>query len=159
MLQYENDFITLSTKISDLENFSPSMFVSVCFLEADNKVLLLKTNAAHKPQNNKWSAAGGKIEAGETPLMAVQRELFEETGVKLEMSEFEYITKIFMRNPYLDYEMTIYRANVAQKPAQLNIKISPNEHCEFAWVVPNEALNYDLMHGAKEIIKYTYNLT
>jgi len=46
---------------------------------ADDEILLLKRPIG-TPQGGLWSFPGGKVESGETPLEAAQRELFEETG-------------------------------------------------------------------------------
>ncbi len=47
---------------------------------AQGEVLLLKRPLG-TPQGGLWSFPGGKVESGETPLDATQRELFEETGI------------------------------------------------------------------------------
>lgn len=53
--------------------------------------LLLTQRAPEKSFPNKWDPTGGAVQAGETSLQAVQRELFEETGIRAALSEFERI--------------------------------------------------------------------
>lgn len=53
--------------------------------------LLLTQRAPGKSFPNKWDPTGGAVQAGENSLQAVQRELFEETGIRAEPSEFELI--------------------------------------------------------------------
>jgi len=50
--------------------------------------LLLTQRAPEKSFPNKWDPTGGAVQAGETPLQAVRRELFEETGIRAAASEF-----------------------------------------------------------------------
>jgi 8-oxo-dGTP diphosphatase len=56
------------------------------------RVVLIRKN---KPewQKGKWNGVGGKIEAGETPLEAMQREFSEEAGVEItDWKEFAVIS-------------------------------------------------------------------
>lgn len=53
--------------------------------------LLLTQRAPGKSFPNKWDPSGGAVQAGETSLQAVQRELLEETGLCAEASEFKLI--------------------------------------------------------------------
>ncbi len=50
----------------------------VVLVNDEHKVLLLKM---HFDGMSYWLTPGGKIDEGETPLEAAQRELFEETGI------------------------------------------------------------------------------
>lgn len=59
---------------------------TLCYLEKDGKYLMLYRNKKEKDPNvGKWIGVGGKIEADETPLACVIREVKEETGLKLNL--------------------------------------------------------------------------
>lgn len=55
---------------------------NICFIKRGSKILLINRNSA--PLMGKWNGVGGKIEAGETVLESVLREVYEESGIKLE---------------------------------------------------------------------------
>ena len=58
---------------------------TLCYVEKDNQYLMLhrtkKENDMHK---NLWVGLGGKFEAGESPEECVIREVFEESGLRLQ---------------------------------------------------------------------------
>lgn len=62
---------------------------TICFCLCGEHVLVLYRS---KPPNAKrWNGLGGKIEAGETPLISVQREIMEEAEIDLrQSSELRY---------------------------------------------------------------------
>lgn len=53
---------------------------TICFIRRRNEVLLL--NREHPSWMGSWNGIGGKIEANETPLQCVIREILEETGMR-----------------------------------------------------------------------------
>ncbi len=62
----------------------------VCVWVYDGKgKLLLTRRAKGKSFAGTWENSGGAAQAGETSLQAIARELFEETGIRAEESEFE----------------------------------------------------------------------
>jgi len=64
----------------------------VCVWVYDGKGRLLLTRRAKgKSFAGTWENSGGAAQAGETSRMAIRRELFEETGIRAEEGEFEYI--------------------------------------------------------------------
>ncbi|GBG13277.1 8-oxo-dGTP diphosphatase [Novimethylophilus kurashikiensis] len=62
-------------------------------LREDGKVLLGQRPEG-KPWSGWWEFPGGKIEAGETPFHALQRELQEEIGIEAEVAH-PWITRVF----------------------------------------------------------------
>lgn len=53
-------------------------------VNSDNKFLLLKRGKEAPWMPEKWALVGGSIEKGETPQKAVEREIFEETGLSID---------------------------------------------------------------------------
>ncbi|MGD9898681.1 MAG: NUDIX hydrolase [Calditrichaceae bacterium] len=58
----------------------------------DDRVLLVKR--AQAPARNQWAIPGGKILAGENMRDAVQREIFEETGIKVNPGEPVFVFEL-----------------------------------------------------------------
>jgi len=56
--------------------------VAVGVIEDAQGRILLARRAAHQHQGGLWEYPGGKIHAGETPQVALQRELHEELGIE-----------------------------------------------------------------------------
>ncbi len=64
----------------------------VCVWVYDGKGNLLLTRRAQgKTYAGTWENSGGGAQAGETSLQAITRELYEETGIRAEESEFELL--------------------------------------------------------------------
>ncbi|MGY1641311.1 NUDIX domain-containing protein [Geodermatophilus sp. SYSU D00703] len=49
--------------------------------DATGRLLLIRRG--HEPSRGLWSVPGGRVEPGETPEAAVQREVLEETGLRV----------------------------------------------------------------------------
>ena len=64
-----------------------------CFIMNKKGELLFQKRSSNKDDNpNKWGKTGGHIEAGEEPISAIQREIFEEIGIKVEEAELELLS-------------------------------------------------------------------
>lgn len=76
----------------------------VCVWIYDGKGnLLLTRRAPEKSFPGTWENTGGAALAGEDSLTAITRELFEETGIRANKEDFEYIGSNLDRNVFLDY--------------------------------------------------------
>ena len=68
------------------------MIATLCYLEKDNKYLMLYRNKKEIDINKgKWIGVGGKLENGETPEQCLVREVWEETGYKLNTYKYRGI--------------------------------------------------------------------
>ena len=76
----------------------------VCVWVYDGKgKLLLTRRAKGKSFAGTWENSGGAAQAGETSRQAIARELFEETGISAEESEFELLDSDIDRNTIYDF--------------------------------------------------------
>jgi 8-oxo-dGTP diphosphatase len=67
---------------------------------------LLLVKRAHEPEKGKWSLPGGRVEHGETDHSAVQREVFEETGLSVTVGAL--VGRVFRPAPHGTYEILDY---------------------------------------------------
>ena len=66
--------------------------------------LLLTRRAKGKSFAGTWENSGGAVKAGETSRQAVARELFEETGIRANPEESEYLDTDCDRNMFYDHD-------------------------------------------------------
>ena len=118
--------------------------VVVGILIKDDK-LLIQQRQAGTACAGQWEFPGGKIEANETTVAALQRELLEELDIKVISSQ-----------PLLDHKQNYAHANV-----MLHTHIVKNwtgvpagfEGQAIRWVSYDEALDYDLLDGAYPLLE------
>ena len=65
--------------------------------------LLLTRRAPGKSFAGTWENSGGAAQAGENSRQAVVRELFEETGIRAEETDFELLSSERHRNTHYDF--------------------------------------------------------
>jgi 8-oxo-dGTP diphosphatase len=139
--------------IAKPENFKPLFEVVSCFVEQNSKFLLLRRQA-HKPQGGTWGAPAGKVSLEETKEDAMARELWEETGYKTPKEALIYTNTLFVR--YDLYDFTYHTYSLPTK--ELEIKFNPEEHAEYRWVTPQEALTLPLIEDMDYCVKLFYKL-
>ena len=131
------------------EGFIPQVEVSGCYIEIENKLLLLKY--AQGSESGRWGVPAGKVEGDETPIEAAKRELFEETGISLECpSQIHYVTSIYVRKPSINYTFHLFKVQLNQRP---DVKLSP-EHQAYSWTTFQDIEEMLLTGGAMEALQY-----
>lgn len=91
-----------------------------------NEILLLKVKTE---QLSFWQPITGGIENGESSEIACIREIFEETGLEIEL------TKLLQVGHYtvvIDEDLTIFKTLFLVETKQKDIRIS-DEHIDFMW--------------------------
>jgi 8-oxo-dGTP diphosphatase len=62
---------------------APPVVACVGAVVHDTRGRLLLIRRGHEPSRGLWSVPGGRVEPGETPEAAVEREVLEETGLRV----------------------------------------------------------------------------
>ncbi len=122
-----------------MHNFNNVIFGQKAFiLNNKGEVLILKRNKV-SVYNNAWDVPGGKVEDEETLLEALQREVYEETGLKLEKIVC-ILTSSRFQGSSEDKPWILRNTYLCQATGK--IKLS-EEHLEYKWVKPAELGEYE----------------
>ena len=78
------------------------MVVCVWVYDGAGKLLLTR-RAPEKSFGGTWENSGGAAQAGETSLQAIVRELFEETGIRKEEADFEFLRTTWDTHLFFDH--------------------------------------------------------
>jgi mutator protein MutT len=119
----------------------------VAVLEDQGRLLVIR-RAAGILAGGAWCFPGGAIESGESPSMAVTREVFEELGVQVtpvqELWEW--------RKPDGRLILTWWRVELSDRSVPL--RPAPAEVAEVRWAAPQEILELDpLLAGNREFLE------
>ena len=116
--------------------------VTTCFIEYKGKYLVLQ-RGRKDAQYGLWGIPGGKLEKGESPLSALSREIFEETGIIVSQDSFTYLDRAYSTNPHDGrYILYLYKAILHKKPLVL---INTKEHLDFQWSSLDQIDKLDLL--------------
>lgn len=73
----------------------------VILLDQDDRVLMVRGHDVDQPDRSWWFTVGGGIDPGETAHQAAVRELFEETGLRLDPAEL--VGPVITRSAVFDF--------------------------------------------------------
>lgn len=90
------------------------------------EILLLKVKTE---QLSFWQPITGGIENGESSEIACIREIFEETGLEIELTE---LLQVGHHTVVIDEDLTIFKTLFLVETKQKDIRIS-DEHIDFMW--------------------------
>jgi 8-oxo-dGTP diphosphatase len=120
--------------------------VVAAVIERDDRRLLIGQRRRNDTSPLKWEFPGGKVRDGETPELALARELQEELGV----------------TPVKSVELARVRHQYAGTPDELEIRffataiaeteLVPRTFEQIAWALPKELGNYDFLAANRELI-------
>ncbi|RRD39768.1 NUDIX domain-containing protein [Leptotrichia sp. OH3620_COT-345] len=126
------------------------MITTLCYLEKDDKYLMLYRNKKKVDINKgKWLGVGGKLEKGEMPEQCLKREVKEETGYKLKSYKYRGLV-IFNYND--DEPLFIYLYTSSDF---YGIEKKCNEG-ELRWIRKEEIFNLELWEGDKIFLELLF---
>ena len=104
----------------------PPKKVAAAVIEREGRVLIARRRTG--PFAGLWEFPGGKVEAGETPERALERELAEELGIRAVAASF--ILAVEYRGPALAIDLLAYEALIVSGEPRAD------DHEEVRWVEP-----------------------
>ena len=111
------------------------MIAVVAGLVVRNGKLLIARRPDGKHMAGKWEFPGGKLERGETPEHALERELSEELGVQTQTGRVYHV--ISHSYPEKDILLLFYRSRlISGEPRAI-------EEAEVRWIEEAELRNFD----------------
>lgn len=122
----------------------------LCYIFKDNKCLMLLRNKKENDYNkDKWLGLGGKIEDGETSNMAVVREVYEESGLRLLSFRKRGIIK-FINDDYKEI-MHLYESY------EFEGDLIECDEGELHWIFVDDILNLNLWDGDRVFLSKLLN--
>ena len=122
-------------------------FTTLCYIEKENKYLMLHRTSKKKDGNkDKWIGVGGHFEKGESPEECLLREVKEETGLELTSYQFRGIVT-FISDEWPDEYMCLYTAD------RYTGDIGNCDEGELVWVEKGKIMDLNIWEGDKIFLK------
>lgn len=106
---------------------------------------ILATQRGYGAFKGMWEFPGGKIEEGEMPEQALQREIKEE--LQLEIAIQRFVSEVHYEYPDFILNMDCYLCNI------VGGKMSLMEHQAAVWLVPEELTTVEWLPADVELVE------
>jgi 8-oxo-dGTP diphosphatase len=136
------------------DGFAPQISVVACYVQFNGNFILLQRQPS-KTHGGKWGLPAGKIDPGEDDYAAVIREVYEETGIKVNKGHLKKLKTLWVENEGHEIE---YHTFILTLTAPTKIVLSDDEHQAYRWTSPEKSLAMDLVHDLEECTKLFFNL-
>ena len=111
-----------------------------------NKKFLITQRPRDVHNAERWEFPGGKIDFGEDPRYALQREIKEELGIKIEAED------VFELNSHI-YDKKKHIILIACRCNYLSGKVKKKQIKDFKWVKPEKMMDLDVTEADLPFIK------
>jgi 8-oxo-dGTP diphosphatase len=119
------------------------LVVAALVRDAERRVLLSKRRP-DQAMPNQWELPGGKVEPGESPTAALEREVREELGCGCEVGRIDDV--VFFAYPEFDLYMLVYACRLEGAPRAVEV-------AELAWVEPARLPTYDVLPADRPLVE------
>jgi len=127
-------------------NSSPKTKVVVLVLENNQGDILLTQRKEHQHLAGYWEFPGGKVEAGESAIEALQRECKEELDYNTPATNL--ILQVHHDYPSISVELLVFHE------ISTNPQVNSTENQNMQWVKKTDLSKYKLPAANKTIIQY-----
>lgn len=122
----------------------------------DNTVLLVKRK--NPPCQDEWAIPGGKVKLGETLKQAAEREIYEETGIKIKANNTIYTFELIEHD---EKNSILFHYVIVDLAAEyLSGELHANDDAiEARWLTNREMLNLNVNQQTRELLQEKYHYT
>jgi len=120
----------------------------------DDKLLILK-RIEDTYEGGLWDLPGGTLEDGEDLSDGVKREVFEETGLRIENPGLFYYSSNVDVKKNKQFITVIFITELNNKNTIVNI--DTNEHSQSEWITPEDIIKYQTVGYLKPCVEYFIN--
>ena len=144
---------------------------TLCYVRRDGQTLMLhRVKKANDMHAGKWNGLGGKLEPGETPEECAIREIFEESGLRVEQPVLrglitfpqfsrgdDWITYIFVVDRFSGELIDSSEGVLAWVPDDklLDLNLWPGDRVFLRWLDDPRFFSAKFVYVAGELTKYT----
>jgi len=122
--------------------------VSAIIFDQDERVLLIQRGKP--PASGFWHVPGGKLEAGESLVEGVRREVKEETGLDVDVGPIMAVVE--RRQEGFHYVIIDFLAQLAD-PNQTHHLIAADDASDARWLAEDELDQLPIAHGLLPILE------
>jgi len=119
--------------------------VTAAIIEKEGRILIARRRRGDGPLGGKWEFPGGKVEPGETCERCLERELFEELGIRARVGAFLCASR--HDYGYLAVDLRAYRIDAFRGEIVLNA------HDEVRWVERSDLADYEFPEADVPILE------
>jgi 8-oxo-dGTP diphosphatase len=112
----------------------------------DDQRILITQRRADQALPLQWEFPGGKVEPGEAPAAALERELAEELGVTAIVGRIWDV--LFHAYEAFDLVMLVYACRLAPSPEPRAVEVA-----DLAWVVASELPGWDILPADRPLVE------
>ncbi len=114
----------------------------LAYLKKGNRTLMLHRNKKKDDHHKgKWNGLGGKFEVGESPEMCLEREVYEESGLKVEKATLCGFITFPMFDAEEDWYVFVYTVE------KFSGMLKPSDEGELHWIENDKLLELNLWEG------------
>jgi mutator protein MutT len=125
----------------------PELTVAAALIVRDSKLLVCQRHR-NDSHGLEWEFPGGKVELGESPAQAVERELREELGVDATIGKEIFRTRHRYGDSQSEFQIIFFRAEVDASATLQNLVFE-----KFEWAEISALPQYDFLEADKELIR------
>ncbi|MFB6242071.1 MAG: NUDIX hydrolase [Candidatus Nanosalina sp.] len=122
-------------------------------IEDDGRYLLIKQDVGDREI---WNLPGGRVDFGETPLEALERELQEEVSLSPEIGETLGMYTFFIDDEH-QVVLTVFEATYTGGEIDIDSNPADDVILDHRWVEPGEVLELELGEGVERFFQRYLN--